>query len=231
MDRAGWTRPGLEVTTQPKRKTNPALVGCLVALAVFVLAVGGAAYYFLGRPALAVFNATRDIGRIQQLDSRVSNRASFTPPSDGLLSQQQVDRYLSISRQVVSGLESGVAVLDERYREVSAGSSGTPSFAGFQQAASAWADLLKLVVRAKETQVNALNASGFSLAEYRWVRSQVLGAAGVSFFEVDLTTLLEQAGNPEVRRPTATVPQANVELVAPHVDELERLVPLAVFGL
>ncbi len=216
---------------RPQRKANPALVGCLVVLAVVLVGGGAAAYYFIGRPALAAFNAARDLGRIQQIESRVSNRASFTPPADALLTEQQVDRYLSVSRQVMSGLEARVAVLDERYRELSTGSSSSPSFAGLREAASAWADLLRLIVQAKETQVNALNSNGFSLAEYRWVRSQVLGAAGVSFFEVDLTTLIEQAGDPTVRRPTATVPQANVDLVAPYVDELERLVPLAVFGL
>ncbi len=215
----------------PQRKSNKLLVGCLVAFAAFLVVGGGAVYYFIGRPALAAFNAARDLGRIQQLDSRVTNRANFAAPADGLLTEEQLNRYLAVTRQVTNGLQSGMDVLDERYREVSAGSSSTPSFAGFRQAAAAWADLLKLILQAKETQVTALNSNGFSLAEYRWVRSQVLSAAGLSFFEVDLSTLLDQAGNPNVRRPTATVPQANVDLVAPHTSEIEKLVPLAVFGL
>lgn len=216
--------------TQPnvKRKGNPVLVGCLVTVAVVLIAGGAAAYYFLGRPALAAFNAARDLGRIQQIENRISNRSSFNPPSDALLTPQQVERYLTVSRQVYSQLENRVEVLDERYRDINR--SGA-TFAGFRQAASAWADLLRLVVEAKETQVNALNSNGFSAAEYSWVRSQVLTAAGVSFFEVDLAQLVADGSNPTRQQQAAQVPQANVDLVAPYTQELERLVPLAVFGL
>ena len=211
-----------------KRKGNPVLVGCLVAVAVVLIGGGAAAYYFVGRPALAAFNAARDLGRIQQIENRISNRSSFTPPSDSLLTAQQVERYLAVSRQVFGRLENRVGVLDERYREIN-GSGAT--FAGFRQAASAWADLLSLVVEAKETQVDALNSNGLSLAEYGWVRSQVLAAAGVAFFEVDLAALVNQANDPAVQRQASQAPQANVDLVAPYAQELEKLVPLAVFGL
>ncbi|MBX3142710.1 MAG: hypothetical protein KF813_03055 [Trueperaceae bacterium] len=216
--------------TQPniKRKGNPVLVGCLVTVAVVLVAGGAAAYYFLGRPALAAFNAARDLGRIQQIENRINDRSSFSPPSNGLLTPQQVERYLTVSRQTYSRLENRVEVLDERYRDINR--SGA-TFTGFRQAASAWADLLRLVVEAKETQVNALNANGFSAAEYSWVRSQVLTAAGVSFFEVDLAQLVADGSNPTRQQQASQVPQANVDLVAPYTQELEKLVPLAVFGL
>src|SRR5690606_1364209 len=145
-----------------------------------------------------------------------------------LLTPQQVERYLTVSRQVYGRLEDRVQVLDERYRDISA--SGA-TFASFRQAASAWADMLKLIVEAKETQVNALNSNDFSLAEYSWVRSQVLAAAGVPYFQLDLAALVNQDDGTTVQQQQAQAPQANVDLVAPYAQELERLVPLAVFGL
>lgn len=216
---------------QPQRNTNKVLVGCLVAFAALLVIGGGAVYYFIGRPLLATFNVARDLSTIQQLDSSVTNRSNFAAPSDGLVTEQQLSRYLAVSRQVTNDLQAGMSAIEELHREVSAGSSSTPSFAGFRQAAAAWTDLLKLVLKAKETQVNALNSNGFSLAEYRWVRSQVMAAAGLAIFEVDLSTLLQEDSNPAVRRATATVPQANVELVAPHIAELEKLLPLSALGL
>lgn len=211
-----------------KGKGKPILVGCLVVVAVVLIAGGAAAYYFLGRPALSAFNAARDLGKIQQIERRVSNRSSFSPPASGELTAQQVDRYLAVSGQVMSSLENRVEVLDERYRDL----SSRANFTGFREAIFAWSDLLRLIVEAKEAQVDALNSSGFSLDEYSWVRSQVLTAAGITFFEVDLAQLVADAADPTVQRQQAAqVPQANVELVAPHAQELERLVPLAVFGL
>ncbi len=213
---------------QVKRKGNPVLVGCLVTLAVVLIAGGAAAYYFIGRPALAAFNAARDIGRIQQIEGRVSNRQSYSPPATGVLTQQQVDRYLAVSRQVMRRLENRVEVLEERYQDLD---EVGPGFAGFRQAASAWADLLRLVAEAKQTQVDALNAERFSLSEYSWVRSQVLRAAGFSYFEVDLAALVDQAGDATTLSENDPVPPQNAALVAPHAQELERLLPLAVFGL
>ena len=216
--------------TQPnvKRKGNPVLVGCLVVIGVLLVGGGAAAYYFIGRPAISAFNAARDLGRIQQLEGRVSNRSNYGAPPDGLLSAQQVERYLAVSRQVFNRMENRVGVLEERYRDLD---RAGPTFSGFSQAASAWADLLRLIVDAKETQVNALNANGFSLAEYAWVRGQVLSAAGHSLFQVDLAALVNETNDPTLRQQAAPVPQANVDLVAPYGRELERLVPLAVFGL
>ena len=217
--------------THPQRKRNPLLVGCLVAVAVVVLAAAAAAYYFFGRPALAVYSASRDIARIQRLDNGVTNRATFTPPNDDLLTQQQLDRYLAVTRQVRDGLQSEMAILVERYSQISIGSAIAPALAGFRQASSAWAEILKLVVKAKETQVAAINQGGFSLSEYRWVRTQVMNAAGIPLVEVDFNTLVRLARNQSLSAPTVTPPQANVDLVAPHATELSRIAPLAVFGL
>jgi hypothetical protein len=212
---------------QPNRGKN-VVVGCLVALGIVVLGGAAVAYFLVGRPALNAINAARDLGRIQQMDARVRNTTSFAAPADGVLSEGQVERYLAVSRQVMADIEGRFAVLEERYEDVS---SDRVTFAGFREAASAWAELLRLVVDAKETQVAALNDAGFSTSEYAWVRRQVMEAAGVPLFQVDLAALLENDLDPTERGDVEPAPPANVQLVAPYGQEIERLVPLAVFGL
>lgn len=218
------------MTTEPtpKRRGSPVLVGCLVVAALVLVGGGAAAYWFIGRPALNAVNAGRNLVRIQQLEGQVSDRSTFAPPSDGVLTPQQVERYLAVNRELMTSLESRVAVLDERYKEIERTEA---SFAGLRQAASAWADLLRLIVDAKETQVAALNANGFSLSEYDWVRTQTLSAAGLPLLQVDLAALVNEDGAATLPRRIADVPQANRDLVAPYSDELQRTLPLAVFGL
>ncbi len=217
-----------EPVPAPKRKGNPVLVGCLVVAAVVLIGGGLAAYWFVGRPALNAINAGRDLVKIQQLEGRVSDRSTFSAPADGVLTATQLDRYLAVNRQLRSDLESRLALLEERYDEVS---SSEVSFAGLRQAANAWADLLRLIVDAKETQVAALNANGFSLSEYDWVRTQALSAAGFSLVQVDLDAVINQDGDATVQRRSESVPQVNRDLVAPYAEELESALPLAVFGL
>ena len=218
------------MTTEPapKRKGNPVLVGCLVVVAVVLVGGGAAAYWFVGRPALNAINAGRDLVKIQQLESRVSDRSTFSAPADGVLTPAQVDRYLAVNRQLRSDLESRLALLEERYDEVS---RSNVTFAGLRQAANTWADLLRLIVEAKEAQVNALNANGFSLSEYDWVRTQALSAAGLALLQVDLDAVINQEGATTVQRRSESVPQANRDLVAPYAQELESALPLAMFGL
>lgn len=216
------------MSVQQPNKGRNVVVGCLVALAIVVVGGAAVAYFLVGRPALAAISAARDLGRVQQLEAQVSNRSSFSTPVGGVLSESQVERYLTVSRQVMASMEDRFAVLEERYQDVS---SERISFGGFREAASAWAELMRLIVDAKQTQVSALNEAGFSTSEYAWVRSKVMEAAGVPLFQVDLAALLENDLDPTERELAEPAPPANVQLVAPYSQEIERLIPLAVFGL
>ena len=206
---------------------NPLLVGCLVVLAVILVGGAATASWLLGRPALSAFNAARDLARIELSESQVSSTVPFEPPAGGELTEQHLERYLAVSREVMASLGGHMDVLDERYQEL----SDLDSFSGFRQAIFAWSDLLRLVAEAKDTQIDALNANGFSLAEYAWVRSQALRAAGVDYFMVDFAQLVADSSDPIMQQEDPEVPRANVELVAPYAQELMRLAPLAAFGL
>lgn len=206
---------------------RPFLVGCLVVV-LGVVAVGGVlAYVYLVRPAMSAVGAARDLARIEQIENRVRDKSAFRAPSDGELTETQVERYVAAAGQIVDALEGEVAELDARYQQIEAQGQNP----GLRELANAYADILRLVVDAKEAQVEALNAHGFSLAEYAWVRNQVIRAAGFSAYQVDLAALAEQRGDDALRELQVDVPDANVALVAPYVEEMERFLPLAAFGL
>lgn len=206
---------------------RPVLLGCLVVV-IGVVAVGGVlAYTYFVRPAMRAVGAAQDLARIEQIENRVRDKSAFRAPGDGELTGSQVERYVAAARQIVADLEGKVTELDARYQQIEAQGRDP----GLRELATAYADILRLVVDAKEAQVEALNAHGFSLTEYAWVRNQVIRAAGFSAYRVDLAALAEDGGDDALQELQADVPAANVDLVAPYADELEQFLPLAAFGL
>lgn len=204
------------------------VIGCLAVVALVVLGGGGALYYFVGRPILNVMNAGKSLARVSDLEKKVSNKSRFAPPNDGELDEAQLQRYLSVSRSVMSHLEGRASELERRYQQLSDSDS-----VGLREVVNAYADILRLVADAKERQVAALNQHGFSLAEYDWVRTQVLTASGNVVNYVDLTRLADGDSDNvfEAADSSTTVVATNVTMVEPYAEELARFVPLAVFGL
>lgn len=206
---------------------RPWVIGCL-AVVVLVVGVGGAlAYRYVGRPALATMNAARELARIPQIENRVQNRASFSPPADGVLTQGQVDRYLRAANGIRTDLEVMGADLGARFEALEERNDAR----AVRDLAIAYAELVRLIVRAKEVQVEALNDERFSLGEYAWVRTQVLSAAGLATYQVDLTRVADASRDQVVREVSTSVPQENVALVQSLGLDLEAFIPLAAFGL
>ncbi|MFA5552018.1 MAG: hypothetical protein WDA03_10420 [Trueperaceae bacterium] len=200
------------------------VMGCLIAVAAVLVVGGGAAYFYVIRPLTSTVRAGAELTKLVELDNRVTNKRAFTAPSDGLLQQADVERYLQVTSGVMAGLQNRAKELESKYDSLRQGNPGV------RQVLNAYADIIRLVVEAKEMQVNALNAAGFSVAEYDWVRRAVLQAAGHGVAQVNLAALAQ--GEVEESGGSAqSVPEANVELVAPHLDHIGEYVGLAMFGL
>lgn len=204
-------------------------IGCGAVFLVLFLAGAGVAWWFIGRPAASVVGAVRDVQRIESIRDDVRNESAYQPPADRVLSEDQVERYLGVQRAMRARLEERVQTLRARYDEIDQqGRDPSPA-----ELAQAWADTTGLLVEATEAQVDALNTHDFSLDEYRWVRGQVLLAAGFAAPGYDITDLAGDgpASSDAVMPAAVEVPDENVELVAPHAEELEQAVPFAWFGL
>src|SRR5690606_23304823 len=179
-----------------------------VVVAVLIAGGAGLAYYYVVRPAMGAVNAAKDLAQIQQIEARVRDKSNFAAPSDGVLVKGQVDRYLNASRSILTGLEGRLSQLQNRYEQIDA-EGRDPNL---RELATAYADILRRVVEAKKLQVDALNANDFSLAEYGWVRGQVLRAAGFETVQVDLAALANDDPGAALRQVGGSVPATNVEL-------------------
>lgn len=199
-------------------------IGCLVAVLAVLAIGGGAAYFYVIRPLTGTVKAGAELAKLVELDNRVTNKRSFTAPSDGVLEASQMDRFLQVSSSVMDGLQNRAQELEAKYDGLR---NGNP---GVREVLNAYADIISLVVQAKEMQVAALNQAGFSVAEYDWVRRSVLQAAGHGVMQVNLAALA-QGEVQEANSNVPTAPEANVELVTPHLERIGDYVGLAMFGL
>jgi hypothetical protein len=210
------------------------LLGCLGVLLLATIAGGIGAYYFIYRPAKSYVQSLSQLQEIPRLNAQVRNRASFTPPGSGELTQGVVERFVAVQTSIHGRLGARLQELDAKYKALSDARGGEPSIA---QGLSALKDLGTLILDAKRVQVDALNQHGFSVEEYDWVRRSVYAASGIPM-SADVQGIIEAASSGQA--PTAEsltqaaigeVPAINKTLVVPHLKTLQENAGLAFFGL
>jgi hypothetical protein len=198
------------------------LIGCL---AVFVLvgAVGGYfAYRYIYQPARQLVQSAEKFSQIADLEKQIQNLQDFINPNDNLLSPAQVERFMAVQNQMRESLKEKMAVLESKYKEL----ENKPGL-NILETLQGYGDMLTLIIEAKKAQIQALNAQGFSLKEYIWVKEQVIAAAGIPFKGIDWSN---PEAKPELISPQ-TAPQPNIDLVAPFKERLEQTLGLSFFGL
>jgi hypothetical protein len=228
-----------QITPEPRTPGVPApsgrgcapwLIGCGATLAIVLLVGGGGAWWFVGRPLLQVYGAVQDVQRIETLDARVSNRAPYAAPADGLLSEIQVTRFLGVQRRMGDAVTGRLERLQGRFEELDGREF---RWSDALRLAGVYTEFFQAIVETKESQVAALNAEGLSVAEYAWVRREVLRAAGVEAapdLGAVVGAMTSGAGDVAMVRP-AGAPQANRDLVERYREELDETIFLAVIGL
>ncbi len=223
-----------DIAPPPSRKPGAGtrwVVGCLVALLIFGALAGAAFWWFVGRPLGQIARAAADVTAVARLDERISDRSAYVPPADGLLEPEQVERYVNVLGSVRSSLEGRLTRLEARFEAID---GRRPTWREVSSLAGAYADLLRLAVEAKEAQVAALNAEGFSLSELRWVRQEVVRAAGLPAADVDLTAYVQglTAGQAPAARQLdpSTAPLENRALVEGVRDRLDEVGVLLLLG-
>ena len=201
------------------------VVGCLVALLVLALVIGGLVWWFVIRPVQGVLGNLTNLSQLEELDKQIRNTAAYTPPSNGEISPDQLERLLSVERSIKTQVGERLKQLESKYQSL-----GEVNAQNFSQALEGMGDMFKVLVEAKKAQVDALNAQNFSKNEYRWVRggafqalSQVTGVPFSGFPDL-------QGETPQIYAPT-NPSSANVERVTPFKDELLESLPMHLFGL
>jgi hypothetical protein len=210
-------------------------IGCAVVLVLCMVGFGAVAYY-------VYYKAHQYMASMQEfaeLDTRVANKASFPEPANGELTDDQMRRFVSVQESIRTKLGPRLDELAARQKQFEQLQKSEHRDASFSEVMTAVSSLIGLVKDAKTAQVDALNASHFSLKEYRWVRGQVYSAAGMAFAQINFNNLQDLqnsmkdggASSRDLEEMSRSVPEKNKQLVQPYVEKMKDWVPFAFFGL
>lgn len=217
------------------------VLGCAVVLLVAFVAAGFAFYQFVWKPGKEmVAGGVEAIEKVEELarieEEEVADRSPYAVPADGVLAADQVERFVAVGRQVRGALGPRFADLQARVESIDAGRK-----LSLGELVDLWKELGHLALDAKHEQVAALNAQGFSLGEYDWVRDRVYQGLALRQPAIGLDELagalrekglegLEELGRHQERL-TEAAPPENRALVEPYRAELEEWLPLALLGM
>ena len=210
------------------------LFGCLGILVIGAIVSGVAGYYFVYRPAKNFVAGLTQLQELPKLNARVRNTRPFTAPPDGVLTEAMGQRYVEAQRAFHDAMGARLRELDAKYEVLNREDARETSLS---DGMAALRDLGGIILDAKRVQVDVLNANGFSLPEYDWVRRSMYAASGIPM-SVDFSHIIDQASRGQAPKRhdmaevlTGDVPERNRELVAPHEEMLKKNAALAFFGL
>jgi hypothetical protein len=210
-------------------------IGCLVVLVLGGAAVAGIGYYGYLKIKSTV-SQFAELAKVPEIERDVRVKTPFTAPRSGELTAGQVDRFMRVQTRVHDRLGRNFALLERNYKSLAEKKDATIAdlpmlMAAYRDMAAAWLD-------AKRAQVEALNETGLSLEEYRWIRSESYRALDVPFIDVDFARIAEQARSGARQGAvliggalTGRGPASNLKLVERYRKQLEDYMPLAAFGL
>lgn len=210
-------------------------IGCLIVAAVLVVVGGCLGYFFIWRPASGYIASVRQLSELPDIEKQVTNTASFAAPGSGQLTDASVGRFVKVQEAIETSLGPTFTQLKTKYDAMDKVMKSENRQATALEGLTALKDLTGIIVQGKRAQVEALNANGFSLEEYAWVRRQVYAAAGIPLAQLDfsdITKALRSGGDIVKPAPEVTeVPARNKELVAPYAGKLKEWAALGFFGL
>lgn len=206
------------------------LVGCLVTGLILLIIGGGLAYWFVWRPLSAAggefMGQVEDLKKIGEADQAVKNQSAYTAPADGKLSIAQVNAFVAIQKTISDKMGPDFAVLEEKYKTMNE-QKNTDSNPDLKDVMGAYNDITKLIAKAKEAQVAALNVQNMSLAEYRWIREQA--SAALPYIAMDVPVPAPDASTAsDEADATATAPaEASVDEKAQVPDSVNDAIEQA----
>jgi hypothetical protein len=134
-------------------------IGCVVVVVVLgivaVVALGGLAFWVKGKAE----QVTGEQSRIEELQ-RKANANRFTPPTDGTIRENRLQKFLDVRRRVYAVYEQHKTELDEM---------GKKKQADFGDVRKGFA----LINELRLAQAQALADAGMSEDEYRFLVEQV----------------------------------------------------------
>jgi hypothetical protein len=208
-------------------------IGCAVVIVLCMIGFGAVAYY-------VYYKAHQYMASVQefaQLDTKVTNTAAFPPPVSGEMTEDQVRRFVTVQESIRTKLGPRLDELSAQQKRFQQLQNSEHRDASVSEVMTAVSALIGLMKEAKTAQVDALNASHFSLKEYKWVRGQFYTAGGMGFAQVnfkEMQDLMKQQGSTssdDIEEMQRSVPEKNRQLVQPYAEKMKDWMPFAFFGL
>lgn len=212
-------------------------IGCLVVGLVLLIGGGLLTYNYVYKPIMGSVNSLQEI---HEINEQVDNQSTYEAPADNELTENQVERFVAVQRQIQQGVENRLAEFEQKYEELDAElQNREPTITEIM---NAWGDIVDLYSDAKQIQVEALNEYDFSLSEYRYVQQSFYSALGMELFSYNIDEIAAAAseGNfnmnlEEFEKQQAEleqqVPQINRELVSQYADSAENWLIFSWWGL
>lgn len=210
-------------------------IGCGVVVLVLGVA-GAAAVFYVYRQVSSTVTQFAQFAQVPDIEKNVRNRAAFTPPDSGEITEAQLEKLVQVQTRVRQKLGQSIAAFEAKYKALSDKKDAT--IADAPAIMNAYKDLAATWLDAKRAQVEALNAVNLSLDEYKWIRDKAYQALGQPFVDLDVAKIVEAAKGGVSAQPGQVRgslgpegPEANRKLIEKVKKLLEENLALASFGL
>lgn len=212
-------------------------LGCLIVGLVLLIGGGLLTYNYVYKP---VMGSVSSLQEIHEINEQVDDQSNYQPPANNELTENQVQRFVAVQKQIQQGVEGRLAEFEQEYQELDQElQNREPTLTEIM---NAWGDIVELYSDAKQIQVEALNEHDFSLQEYRFVQQSFYSALGMELFSYNIDEIAAAAseGNfnmnlEEYEKQQAEmeqqVPQINRELVSQYADSAENWMVFSWWGL
>ncbi len=192
------------------------LVGCLITGLLLLIVGGGALYWFVWRPLSTAggdfMGQVNDIAKIGEAEQAIKNQGPFSAAVDGKLTPVQVAAFVSVQQAVMDKLGPEFTAMEEKYKKMGEQAQQNSQDTNLKDVMGAYADLTSIMAKAKQAQVEALNAKNMSLEEYRWIRDRVNEALPLIAMDVPATGTPETPTAPAETTATNTDAQAEAAI-------------------
>lgn len=190
-------------------------LGCLGVGLLLLIGGGLLTYNYIYKP---VMGSVSSLQEIHETNTQIDNQSTYQEPADNAMTEQQVERFVAVQKQIQSGVEGRLEEFQQKYDELDEELQSQNREPGIGEIMNAWGDIIDLYSDAKQIQVEALNDYDFSLQEYRFVQQSFYSALGMELFSYNIDQIAEAASEGNFNN-------MNLEEFEKQQDELEQQVP------
>jgi hypothetical protein len=221
---------GVPNNAMTARRVIAVLLG-LVALVAIGL-VGFSLYFYRYSRYSTFFRANSHVAIARALEQRIQNKSEYVPPAGNDVADDQIARFLKVEHRVESTIGPHSGELQQAFEEIER-KAGQPGGLTVRPALKSLGGIGSVFNEARQEQVAAMNATGFSRGEFEWVRRRLYAGAGVELSQIDLEGLSHVEDVEEsvaVRTLEARQTAVADARLQQHADTLRRWRPMAFFG-